>query len=100
MGNFSRFMNDGGVGGMGWEQGAFGIVGGMFFGLVMLVLVIWTLYWKFHALWHAAKHDDKWWFIALMIINTMGILEIAYLYYFSKKVSGHDEKSVPMELGK
>jgi len=90
-------MYDGGVSGMGWEHSALGIVGGLVFGLVMIVLVLWTLYWKFQALWYAAKHDDKWWFIALMVINTMGILEIAYLYYFSKKkLGGHDETKTPM----
>jgi len=67
------------------------------FGGLMLLFVIWTIYWKYHALWYAAKHDDKWWFIALLVINTLGILEIAYLYYFSKNSSGgHDEKNVPM----
>lgn len=79
----------------GWHTG-FGVVGGMAFGIFMLLLVIWTLYWKYHALWYAAKHDHKWWFIALMVINTAGILEILYLYVFSKKMPPHDEKNVPM----
>ena len=80
--------------------GGWGLFGMGLLGLVMapfvLILIVWTLYWKFKALWYAAKHDHKWWFIALMIINTLGILEIAYLYYFSKNMSGHDEKNVPM----
>ena len=59
----------------------FGIGGG----ILVSVLVIWTLYWKYHALWHAAKHNKKAWFIVLLIINTLGILEILYLYVFSKK---------------
>jgi len=83
--------------GSGWGMG-FGLFGGMVFGSFMLLLIAWTLYWKYRALWHAAKKDHKWWFIALLVINTVGILEILYLYVFSKKMdmSGHDEKNVPM----
>src|SRR3989338_3968633 len=94
MGNFSRYMSDGS--GMDWSRVGFGLFGGMMFGGFMLLLVAWTLYWKYKSLWYAAKHDHKWWFIALLIINTAGILEILYLYVFSKKMPGHDEKSVPM----
>ena len=54
---------------------------GMVFGVAML---IWSIYWKGMALWHAVKSGEKIWFIALLIINTAGILEILYLYFFSK----------------
>ena len=94
MGNFFRYMNDGGV--MDWSGAGFGLFGGMMFGGLMLLLVVWTLYWKYQALWYAAKHDHKWWFIALLVINTAGILEILYLYIFSKKMPGHDEGKTPM----
>lgn len=93
MGNFSRFMNDGGMG--YWGPG----FGGLMFGGLMFLLVVWTLYWKFHALWYAAKHDHKWWFVGMLLINSLGILEILYLYYFSKRMdlpAGHDENKVPM----
>lgn len=93
MANYYRYMNDGGV--SQWHS-EFGFVGATVIGLVMLVLVAWTLYWKYQALWYAAKHDDKWWFIGLLLINTLGVLEILYLYYFSKKTSGHDETKTPM----
>jgi len=59
----------------------FGVGGGV----LVAILVVWTLYWKYHALWHAAKHNKKGWFLALLVINTVGILEILYLYVFSKK---------------
>lgn len=78
-----------------WGPG-FGLFGGMMFGSFMLVLLAWTLYWKYRALWQAAKNDEQWWFIAMLVINTLGILEILYLYHFSKKTVGHNEKSVPM----
>lgn len=46
--------------------------------------VIWSLAIKGYALWHAAKRNEKWWFIAILIINTFGILELAYLIFFAK----------------
>lgn len=98
MGNFYNYMGDSGMGPFS-GPGLGGLFGGLMFGSVMLVLVLWTLYWKFQALWYAAKHDHKWWFIAMMVINTVGILEILYLYVFSKKMdvpAGHDENIVPM----
>jgi len=59
-------------------------IAGVTFGIVILILAVWTLYWKYHALWHAAKHDHKVWFLVLMLVNTLGILEILYLNVFSK----------------
>ena len=49
------------------------------------VLMIWSVIWKGLALWRAAKLDSKIWFIALLIVNTVGILEILYLFVFSKR---------------
>lgn len=55
----------------------------MFAILPFLVLtVIWTIAIKGYALWHAARNGQKEWFIALLIINTLGILEIVYLVWF------------------
>ena len=70
--------------------------GGFFLMPMMLLLIVWTIYWKYHALWYAAKHDDKRWFLALLVINTLGILEILYLYHFSRQRMKHDEHSLPM----
>ncbi len=39
---------------------------------------------KGFALWEAAKRNEKWWFIALLFINTLGILEIVYIFVFAK----------------
>lgn len=58
--------------------------GGLFTAF-LIPLVAWTLVWKGWALWRAAKQDSKPWFIALLLINTMGILEILYLFVFGKE---------------
>jgi len=42
------------------------------------------MYWKGRALWKAARKTRKIWFIAILILNTMGLLEIAYLFLFDK----------------
>ena len=52
---------------------------------IILLLVIWTVPWKGVALWRAARNGHLWWFVVLMIVNTLGILEIVYIFGFSKK---------------
>ena len=47
--------------------------------------VIWTLAWKGVALWRSAGLRQKWWFVALLLINTLGILEIIYLFLVARK---------------
>jgi hypothetical protein len=50
----------------------------------LVLAAIWTLPWKGVALWKAAQRKSVWWFIALLIINTLGILEILYIFIFSE----------------
>jgi len=56
-----------------------------FVSLIILALLVWSIYWKGRALWKAARQNDKIWFIVLLVVNTVGILEILYIYLFSKK---------------
>ena len=51
----------------------------------IVLATIWTFAWKGVALWRAAQQEQKNWFIAMLVLNTLGILEITYLFYFSKK---------------
>ena len=58
-------------------------------GIAALVLaVIWSAIWKAIALWKAARAGSLGWFIALLVVNTLGILDILYIYIFSKKTDG------------
>lgn len=52
--------------------------------LILLVLA-WALPWKGIALWKAAKNNQRKWFIALLVINTLAVLEILYLLWFQSK---------------
>lgn len=56
-------------------------------GALFGVLIVWTLVWKGIALWKATREGRKDWFIILLVVNTVGILEIAYIFFFSKKKS-------------
>jgi hypothetical protein len=53
--------------------------------LVVILLAIWVIFWKGCSLWIAAKNDKKLWFVALLVINTLGILEIIYIFFVAKK---------------
>ena len=55
--------------------------------IIFVVLAIWSLIWKGIALWKAARNSAKVWFVVLLIFNTVGILEILYIFVFSKKRS-------------
>ncbi|MDP2655067.1 MAG: DUF5652 family protein [bacterium] len=56
---------------------------------LILVVALWTIILKGYALWHAARGSQKGWFIALLVINTLGILEIIYLIWFRPKSLSH-----------
>lgn len=49
------------------------------------ILVLWTVPWKGIALWKSARNDQLAWFIVLLVVNTLAILEIIYIFGFSKK---------------
>jgi len=60
---------------------------------ILILILAWTLPWKGIALWKAAKNHHKGWFIALLVVNTLAILEIIYIFYFAKKKIESIEKS-------
>ncbi len=45
---------------------------------------VWSTAWKGLGLWNSAKNKQQYWFVAMLIINTLGILEIVYLFRFAK----------------
>lgn len=60
---------------------------------VFVLFIVWSIIWKGWALWTAARNNAKAWFIALLIVNTVGILEILYIFFFSKRSSGGAKKT-------
>lgn len=67
----------------GYGGGMMGGFGLPFPGLVFILVLAWSLVWKGMALWRAARLNQREWFVALLLINTLGILDIVYLYIIS-----------------
>lgn len=53
----------------------------------ILAIVVWDSVWKVMALWKSARNDQLGWFITLAVINSVGILPIAYIYFIGHKKS-------------
>ena len=54
--------------------------------LWLLPFLIWELVWKGLALWKSARNSQSYWFVAILIFNTLGVLPIVYIAFFQKKV--------------
>ncbi len=63
--------------------------------LGLFVVGAWTVLWQGLGLWQAAKNRQKGWFIALLVLNTLGLLPIIYLLWFRGR---HERRTVPEEL--
>jgi methionyl-tRNA synthetase len=53
-------------------------------GILLIPLMVWSFGWKGYALWKASKNDSKVWFTILLLVNTVGILDILYIFVFGK----------------
>lgn len=60
--------------------------------VTVIALVLWTLPWKGFAMWKAATRKQKGWFVVLLVLNTMAMLEILYIFYFSEKDFTREKK--------
>ena len=63
---------------------------------ILAILIIWTLVWKGIALWKSSKLNQPIWFALMLVINTIGILELIYLMLYSK----HSISTTPLKLTK
>lgn len=64
---------------------------------IFIVVVLWSVVWKGLALWHSGRRGDAWWFVIMLVVNTLGILEIVYLFgvaklKFHQLFSKHDHR--------
>ena len=51
----------------------------------IVLIALWTLPWKGVALWKAAQRKEMKWFVVLLIVNTLALLEIFYLFVWTKR---------------
>jgi len=61
--------------------------------IALMLIMVWTITWKGVALWKASRAGSKPWFIILLVLNTLGILEIIYIFAIKSK-SDRDQKSI------
>ena len=52
--------------------------------VVSYLLFVWTMGCKGYGLWVAAGKKQPFWFILMFLSNTMGLLELVYIFYLSK----------------
>jgi methionyl-tRNA synthetase len=52
---------------------------------VIIPVLVWSLFWEGCAMWVAAKNNQKIWFWVILVLNTIGILEIIYIFFVAKK---------------
>jgi hypothetical protein len=57
---------------------------------LLVLITLWTLPWKGVALWKASHLSHKWWFIVLLVVNTLAILEIIYIFFVAPKYEHAD----------
>jgi methionyl-tRNA synthetase len=67
-----------------YGMGFGGPMGFNVFAPALFVLVLWSIFWKGLALWHSGRRGQPWWFVILLIVNTVGLLEIIYLFLILK----------------
>ncbi len=61
------------------------------------VAIVWEIVLKGFGLWYSAQGRQKWWFIAILVFNTLGILPIIYLLWFRPKDTvQHEREETPM----
>jgi len=51
----------------------------------IIILIVVELVLKGIALWRCGRNNQPWWYIALFIINSVGILPLIYLLAFQRK---------------
>ena len=50
----------------------------------IIIILVWTIPWKGSALWLAARNNSVWWFVILLLVNTIAILDIIYIFAFGR----------------
>jgi len=61
------------------------------------LMLVWSIFWKGMSMWKAAHQEKKYWFIVLLVLNTVGLLDIFYIYILPK-LRKKEEDAVVVEL--
>lgn len=60
-----------------WAKGDAGVI---FFLAAIIEVAL-----KGYSMWFAARNSQKAWFVAILLLNTIGILPLIYLFFFRPK---------------
>ena len=52
--------------------------------IFLVIVALWSLIWKGLALWKSSRKGSWVWFVIMLILNDLGIIEILYIFIFSK----------------
>ncbi|MFH1789516.1 MAG: DUF5652 family protein [bacterium] len=53
--------------------------------IILMLIALWVIPWKAVALWKSARNNQKGWFVVLMLLNTIAIVDAIYIFIFSDK---------------
>ncbi|MCR4285146.1 MAG: DUF5652 family protein [archaeon] len=73
--------------------------GGLYLAWWFIPVIVWMIIWKLMAMWRAARNNQIFWFIACLVINTVGVLPMLYLIFFQKDMN-HLRKAKKIEVKK
>ena len=62
--------------------------------VIIALIFIWSLVWMAIAMWKAAKKNHIAWYVIFLLVHTLGILEILYIFVFSKMSGKKQEPAV------
>lgn len=51
---------------------------------LFVLIAVWSLIWAGIAMWKSARKNHLAWFVVFLLVHTLGILEILYIFVFSK----------------
>lgn len=60
--------------------------------MLFVLVALWALVWKGFALWRAARNHQLYWFMTILGVNSVGILEILYIFVFAKDKNKKSKK--------
>lgn len=52
---------------------------------ILVLAAIWDLAWRGYGMWHASRNGQRNWFIAMLLVNSIGILPILYIKFWQHK---------------
>jgi len=69
--------------------------------VLIATAIAWNMAWKGVSLWHASRNGDKPWFVTLLLTNTLGVLDGAYLFTAARRqrLAQRTEKEFLLETG-